>query len=221
MKTNVGRNLILILISTIFLLGLIIAGASMLTHEKTLPIYSPEDLNARLVDKSMRNIGENHTVSDFELVNQNGETVTQADYEDKVYVVDFFFTLCPTICPVMTGNLEKVQLAFMQEEDFKLLSISVTPEMDSVPVLREYATKKSVVDSKWNITTGDKKHIYELARRSYFAVVDEGDGDLQDFIHTPNFVLVDKYKQIRGIYNGTQEEEVERLIEDIKILLEN
>jgi protein SCO1/2 len=94
----------------------------------------------------------------------------------------------------------------------------VTPELDSVPVLRKYANDKGVIDSKWNITTGDKKHIYELARKSYFAVVTRGDGDLQDFIHTPNFVLIDKKKQIRGIYDGTNDEEIERLISDLEVL---
>jgi len=98
------------------------------------------------------------------------------------------------------------------------LSHSVTPVMDSVPILKEYAIKKGVIDSKWNITTGTKKHIYELARKSYFAVLDEGDGGLQDFIHTENFVLVDKKRQIRGYYDGTDLDDIQRLIADIKIL---
>ncbi|WP_337251721.1 SCO family protein [Maribacter halichondriae] len=116
--------------------------------------------------------------------------------------------------------MEKIQSAFKDDADVKLLSISVTPILDSIPVLKEYATKKGVIDAKWNITTGDKKHIYNLARKSYFAVVNEGDGGLQDFIHTPNFILVDKNKQIRGVYNGTNNEEVEHVIQDIKSLLD-
>lgn len=152
------------------------------------------------------------------MINQNGEIVTQDDYKDKIYVTDFFFTVCPSICPIMTNNIGKLQEVFDKDDDIKFLSLSVTPEMDSVPVLREYANRHEVIDSKWNITTGDKKHIYELARKSYFAVVDEGDGGLQDFIHTPNFVLVDKQRQIRGIYDGTNDKDIKRLIKDIKIL---
>lgn len=112
----------------------------------------------------------------------------------------------------------KLQDTFIDTNEIMFLSLSVTPEIDSVPVLRAYADKKGVIDSKWNVTTGNKKHIYELARKSYFAVVEQGDGGLQDFIHTPNFVLVDKKKQIRGVYDGTNDEEIQRLIDDIKIL---
>jgi len=193
---------------------------SYLTTKVTLPVYNPSDFNPELVDKSLQGINKNHTVADFRLINQNGKLITQEDYLDKIYVTDFFFTRCPSICPIMTDNLIKIQEEFFDNDDIMLLSLSVTPIMDSVPVLREYADKKGVIDSKWNITTGDKKHIYELARKSYFAVVEEGDGGLQDFIHTPNFVLVDKKKQIRGIYDGTDDDEILRLISDIRILLD-
>lgn len=193
---------------------------SYLTPKVTLPVYNPSDFNPELVDKSLQGINKNHTVADFRLINQNGKLITQEDYLDKIYVADFFFTRCPSICPIMTDNLIKIQEEFFDNDDIMLLSLSVTPIMDSVPVLREYADKKGVIDSKWNITTGDKKHIYELARKSYFAVVEQGDGGLQDFIHTPNFILVDKKKQIRGIYDGTDDDEILRLISDIRILLD-
>jgi len=166
----------------------------------------------------MQAVNKNHTVSDFSLINQNGETITQEDYKDKIYVTDFFFTRCKTICPIMTNNMEKLQETFLEDDEIKLLSISVTPTIDSIPVLREYANQKGVIDSKWNITTGNKKHIYNLARKSYFAVVDQGDGGLQDFIHTTHFILVDKEKQIRGIYDGTNDEEIDQLIDDINLL---
>ena len=184
----------------------------------TLPIYNPADFTPELVDKSLQETNKNHTVSDFNLMNQNGEVITQDDYKDKIYIADFFFTRCPSICPIMTNNMVKIQEEFIRDADVMLLSLSVTPIVDSIPVLREYASKKGVNDSKWNITTGDKKHIYELARKSYFAVVEQGDGGMQDFIHTPNFILVDKKKQIRGIYDGTDDEEILRLIKDIHIL---
>ena len=188
--------------------------------KKHLPIYNPTDFNPKLVDKSIRNVSDNHRVKDFNLINQNGIKVSSKDYENKIYVVDFFFTTCPSICPIMTNNMLLIQEEFVQNNDIMLLSMSVTPEIDNVEVLKKYAIEKGVIDSKWNITTGSKKHIYELARKSYFAVLDQGDGGLQDFIHTPNFILVDTKKQIRGIYDGTVENEISRLIQDINILVD-
>ena len=188
--------------------------------KKQLPIHNPTDFNPKLVDKSIRNVSDNHTVKDFNLINQNGIKVSSKDYENKIYVVDFFFTSCPSICPIMTNNMLLIQEEFIKNNDIKLLSMSVTPEIDNVQVLKKYAIEKGVIDSKWNITTGSKKHIYELARKSFFAVLDKGDGGLQDFIHTPNFILVDTNKQIRGIYDGTVEKEISRLILDINILVD-
>ena len=187
-------------------------------NEKQLPIYNPVDFEPKLVDKSLRNINKNHTVSDFNLTNQNGANITSKDYKNKIYVVDFFFTSCPSICPIMTNNMLMIQEEFIDNSQVMLLSLSVTPEIDNVEILKTYAKEKGVNDSKWNITTGSKKHIYELARKSYFAVVEQGDGGLQDFIHTPNFILIDKKKQIRGIYDGTNENEIIQIIEDIKVL---
>ena len=189
--------------------------------QNQLPIYNPTDFNPKLVDRSLHDKVENHKVDDFQLTNQNGIVVTQEDYKNKIYVVDFFFTRCPSICPIMTDNLVKVQNHFIDNNNIMLLSLSVTPNIDSVSVLKKYAQQKGVVDHKWNITTGDKKHIYHLARKSYFAVVEQGDGGLQDFIHTPNFILVDTKKQIRGVYDGTDNEDVVRLINDIEILVDN
>ena len=207
-----------LIIMAFFSVIMIYAIYSLLTPEKKLPVYNPADVNPRLVDESLIHIRRDHKVLDFKLINQNGDTITQDDYKDKIYVADFFFTRCMTICPVMTNNIAKLQDVFIDDDDIKFLSHSVTPVMDSVPVLKEYAIKKGVIDGKWNITTGPKKHIYDLARKSYFAVLDEGDGGVQDFIHTENFVLVDKKRQIRGFYDGTDNEEIERLISDIKLL---
>ena len=203
-----------------FILLLVLFFMNCQSSEKQLPIYNPVNINPKLVDPSIQDVNKNHTVADFSLTNQNGEAVTQEDYKNKIYVTDFFFTRCTTICPIMTDNMGKLQKKFLNDDDIKFLSLSVTPEIDSIPVLKEYATKKGVIDSKWNVTTGSKKHIYELARKSYFAVVDQGDGGLQDFIHTTHFVLVDKKKQIRGIYDGTSDAEIKQLIDDIKILKE-
>lgn len=202
----------------IFAISICILLYAIVFEEENLPVYNPTDFNPELVDVSMQGVMDDHTVSDFELVNQNGEVITQNDYENKIYVTDFFFTRCLTVCPIMSNNMEKLQEKFLKVNDVMFLSLSVTPKLDSVPILKEYADKHGVIDSKWNITTGDKKHIYNLARKSYFATVDQGDGGLQDFIHTPNFILIDKEKRIRGVYDGTKEDEVERIIEDIKLL---
>lgn len=188
-------------------------------QEEKLPVFNPTDFNPELVDASMQGVNEDHTVADFDLINQNGDIITQAVYENKIYVTDFFFTRCPSICPIMTNNMEKLQQLFLEDAAVMLLSMSVTPEMDSVPILKKYAEKNGAIDTKWNITTGNKKHIYNLARKSYFAVVNDGDGGLQDFIHTPNFILIDTKKRIRGVYDGTNDQEIERLINDIKVLV--
>ena len=200
------------------LLLFVLSSCNKITQNQ-LPIYNPSDFSTELVDRTLKNKTKNHKVDDFNLKNQNGNIVTQDNYKDKIYVVDFFFTRCPSICPIMTDNLVKVQNHFIKDDNIMLLSISVTPNIDSVSVLKNYSQKKGVIDSKWNITTGNKKHIYNLARKSYFAVVEQGDGGLQDFIHTPNFVLVDTEKQIRGVYDGTDDEAVIQLINDIETLL--
>lgn len=187
------------------------------TSNIDLPIIGPSDFKDELVDNKV-NKEQSHFVSDFELINQNGDTITNKDYEDKVYVVDFFFTRCGSICPIMTNNMKKIQDKFLENDNLMLLSISVTPNIDNVATLKKYAKSKGVINSKWNIATGNKKHIYELARMSYFAVLKKGDGGLQDFIHTPNFILIDKKKQIRGIYDGTDDTEIKRVIKDIKTL---
>lgn len=203
----------------IFAIAICVLMYNTFFQEEKLPVYKPTDFNPELVDVSLQGFTENHIVSDFDLTNQNGKTITQSDYKNKIYVADFFFTRCPSICPIMTNNMSKIQNEFIDNEAVMLLSLSVTPKLDSVPLLKKYADKNGAIDTKWNITTGDKKHIYNLARKSYFAVVDQGDGGLQDFIHTPNFILVDKKKQIRGIYNGTNDEEIQKLVSDIKTLL--
>ncbi|WP_339342285.1 SCO family protein [uncultured Polaribacter sp.] len=192
----------------------------LLKVDEKLKIYNPADVNPRLVDFSMKHITKDHTIADFELTNQNGEKITNKNYKDKIYVADFFFTRCQTICINMAYNMGELQNLYKKDTEIMFLSHSVTPEIDSVTVLKEYADRKGVIDGKWNITTGAKKHIYELARKSYFAVLDEGNGDENDFIHTEQFVLVDKEKRIRGYYDGTEKEDMEKLKKDILLLKE-
>ena len=185
---------------------------------KRLPVYQPNMVNVELVDSTLQHVKKYHRIADFSLVNQNGDTITQEDYRDKIYVADFFFTTCPTICPIMTANLVDVQAALADDDQVLLLSHSVTPEIDSVSQLKKYAIAKGVNDAKWNLVTGNKKQIYELARKSYLAVQEDGDGGPFDMIHTENFILVDKQRRIRGFYDGTREEEMDRLLSDIEIL---
>ena len=192
----------------------------LLKVDEKLKIYNPADVNPRLVDFSMKHITKDHTIADFELTNQNGQKITNKNYKDKIYVADFFFTRCQTICINMAYNMGELQNLYKKDTEIMFLSHSVTPEIDSVTVLKEYADRKGVIDGKWNITTGAKKHIYELARKSYFAVLDEGNGDENDFIHTEQFVLVDKEKRIRGYYDGTEKEDMEKLKKDILLLKE-
>ena len=185
---------------------------------KRLPVYQPNMVNVELVDSTLQHVKKYHRIADFSLVNQNGDTITQEDYRDKIYVADFFFTTCPTICPIMTANLVDVQAALADDDQVLLLSHSVTPEIDSVSQLKKYAIARGVNDAKWNLVTGNKKQIYELARKSYLAVQEDGDGGPFDMIHTENFILVDKQRRIRGFYDGTREEEMDRLLSDIEIL---
>jgi protein SCO1 len=191
---------------------------SMLNPVKRLPIYQPAMVNKELVDSTIQHQINYHKIANFSLTNQNGETVTEKTFENKIYVADFFFTTCPSICSIMTKNMAEVQASILNDPEVMLLSHTVTPEIDSVAQLRAYATQKGIVDSKWQLVTGDKKQIYELARKSYLAVKEDGDGGPNDMIHTENFMLIDKEKRIRGFYDGTKKEEIERLLDDIKIL---
>lgn len=204
----------------LFVLSVIIISIiySVLKPKKTLPVYEPNMVNIELVDTTVQDIRKYHKVADFKLINQNGIQVSQEFYENKIYVADFFFTTCQTICPIMTDHMKQIQEKLQDDKEVLLLSHSVTPMIDSVPRLKKYAIEKGVDDRKWNLVTGDKKQIYDLARKSYLAAKSDGDGGAYDMVHTENFVLVDKKKRIRGFYDGTNPEEIDRLLEDIAIL---
>ena len=215
-RNKPNPSLIFLLIFSIVMISVIYF---LTGKEKKLPIYNPVDVNPRLVDADVKHITHGHKIAPFNLINQNGETITQKSYENKIYVADFFFTRCSTICPIMSSNMVILQNEFLEDDAVKFLSMSVTPIIDSISVLKEYAIKKGAINNKWNLTTGNKKHIYELARKSYMAVLDEGDGGKQDFIHTEQFILVDKKKQIRGFYDGTDKKDIQQIIKDIRLLM--
>ena len=191
---------------------------NVLNVKQPLPIYQPAMVSEELVDSTIQHKQKYHKIADFSLINQNGETITQDTYKDKIYISDFFFTTCQTICPIMTDHMYQIQKEIVNDDDVMLLSHSVTPKIDSVAQLKKYAKEKGVIDRKWNLVTGDKKQIYALARKSYLAVKTDGNGDQYDMIHTENFMLIDKKRQIRGFYDGTLSEDIDRLLEDIETL---
>jgi len=197
----------------------VIIGFYITGSDKKLPVYKPSDINPRLVDSDQQSDKSPHQIRDFRLVNQFGDTVSNDIVHQKVFVANFFFTRCPTICPVMTKNLTEVKKELKKEQDLVILSHSVTPEYDTPKVLSAYADKFGANQTGWFFLTGEKSEIYDLARRSYFAVLDHGDGGLQDFIHTENIVLVDRQRRIRGFYDGTSEREMEKMIADIRVLM--
>lgn len=189
-----------------------------LTPKKTLKIYNPADVNPEMVDTTVQFIKRDHTIDNFSFTNQNGKIITQKDYEGKIYVADFFFTTCPSICVPMGENMAWLQEQIKNNPKVMLLSHSVMPDIDTPEVLKAYALKKGVIDSKWNLVTGKKEDIYFIARKSYLAVKTTDSSELYDMVHTENFVLVDEKKRIRGFYDGTNLDEVKKLLEDIKFL---
>ncbi len=213
-KKSIPTLLFLMVFSIV---GITIYYKLMSKNEK-LKIYNPIDVNPKLVDISVKNIKKNHTISDFELINQNGKKITNEDYKGKIYIADFFFTRCQNICIAMAYNMAELQEYYKNDQEIMFLSHSVTPDIDSVSVLKKYAIEKGVIDGKWNVTTGLKTHIYDLARKNYFAVLDEGNGDENDFIHTEQFILIDKERRIRGFYDGTEKKDMEKIKNDIIIL---
>jgi len=208
----------LILIMMFFSVVVLTSFYFILQPKVILPIYSPNMVSQELVDENIRYIKKYHRIADFSLTNQNGEKITQKNYENKIYIADFFFTTCPTICPIMTDNMTYLQEKLLKNKNILLASFSVTPDIDNVEVLKDYALKKGVLSYKWNLLTGNKKMIYDLARKSYLVAKNDGDGGKYDMIHTENFVLIDKEKRIRGFYDGTNKEEMEKLLNDVEIL---
>jgi len=187
-------------------------------QEKGLPFYHTADFTPQWITNKS-DLDTFHTLSNFEFTNQNNQKITQDNLRGKIHVACFFFTICPNLCPKIMGNMKVVQDSFQHDKNLLIASYSVMSDRDSVPVLRNYATKNQIIDNKWHLLTGDKKQIYQLARKSYFA--DENLGVQKgenDFLHTENFILVDKNLHIRGIYNGTLSLEIEQLIKDIRTL---
>ncbi|WP_218598777.1 SCO family protein [Polaribacter sp. NJDZ03] len=214
------------IVSRFFLLLIIVTTISckntnketVLSRVDTLPYYNEASFTPKWIDANSDELKSFHTIPEFSLTDQNGENITQKTFEGKIYVTDFFFTTCPGICPMMTKNMTLVQDAFKDDTSVLMLSHSVTPSIDSVAQLKKYAIDKNIGEN-WHLVTGDKKEIYDLGRQSYFVEEDLGEPKgIDDFLHTENFILIDKQKHIRGIYNGLNKNSVKQLIADIKTL---
>jgi protein SCO1/2 len=191
--------------------------------QKDLPIINPIDIQEEMVDPEMLRIGQGHTIGDFSFQNQDNKTISQKDVKGKIVVVEYFFTTCKSICPIMNEQMQRVQKAIKGNTNVKILSFTVDPDVDSVEQLKRYANSHNAVRGQWHFLTGKKEDLYALARKSFFVLkpaeaANQGDVG-SDFIHTNNFVLVDQKKRIRGYYDGTSEKEVTQLISDIDILL--
>ncbi len=184
--------------------------------QQALPYYNTPDFTPKW---EINVESEFHKIRPFKLINQENQSFTEKDIEGKICVADFFFTTCPGICPKMTKSMADIQTEFISDNEIVLLSHSVTPERDSVSVLKQYAKEKNVNFKRWKLLTGNKNEIYNLGRKYYFVEEDEGIKKGNDvFLHTENFILIDKQRHIRGIYNGLDPNSMENLIRDIKIL---
>ena len=215
--------------SSWFLLGLLVliscspkkdhSQVEKVSRVASLPYYQDASFTPHWISLGSDSLSSFHQIPAFSMINQEGDTITEKTFQDKIYVADFFFSICPGICPKMTANMEIVQEAFLEDEEVLLLSHSVMPEHDSVEVLWEYAQNKGVKSEKWHLVTGDRQEIYNLGRYHYFVEEDLGLlKDPEEFLHTENFVLIDKNRRIRGIYNGLNKGSVRQLIADIKTL---
>jgi protein SCO1 len=207
----------------LFVIGVTIAYFMMLPKEKPLPVINPVDLEQEMVDPEMLRIGNGHRIGNFSFTNQYGETITQKEVAGKVYVAEYFFTTCGTICPKMNEQMQRVQLAYADNDAIRLMSFTVDPLVDTVEQMKLYADGHGAKKGQWHFLTGSKEKLYELARKSFFVLKPAEAANLgdvgSDFIHTNNFVLVDRIGRIRGYYDGTSKKEVDKLIGDIDRLL--
>ena len=193
------------------------------SKEKSLPVINPVDVNKEMVDPELLRIGYGHKIGNFSFLNQDGKVVTQQDVKGKVFVAEYFFTTCGTICPIMNVQMQRVHKVYQANNNVRILSFTVDPKVDTVAQMKRYAVAHGADAKSWFFLTGTQEKLYELARKSFFVLKPaetENQGDVgSDFIHTNNFVLVDKEMRIRGYYDGTNLKEVDNLIGDIALLV--
>jgi protein SCO1/2 len=215
-------NKIVFLCAFILILFSCSTGKVKLAEKKSaesLPFFNTPDWTPEWISPDSSKYQSIHHIPAFNFKDQEGNSITDKTVAGKIYVANFFFTTCRGICPKMTSNMYLLQEAYKQDDNILFLSHSVTPKTDSVTVLKKYAIENKVNSRKWHLLTGNENDIYALAKKQYFA----GDtvGYYQtgnEFLHTENFILIDKHKRIRGVYNGTLLIEIERIKEDIEIL---
>ena len=220
------REMRLIVPIAIVIIGITIAYFMLKpsTGEKDLPVIQPRDLKKDMVDPELLKKGVGHRIGEFSFPNQYGKTITLNDVRGKIFVAEYFFTTCKTICPIMTGQMKRVQEKFRGNSDFKILSFTVDPKNDTIEAMKAYAKKHHAEKGQWHFITGEKKDLYQLARQSFFVLKPAEARNLgdagSDFIHTNNFVLVDQELRIRGYYDGTNPKIVDTLMQDIDFLLQ-
>jgi len=216
---NVKKKPILLFFVLLFPSVLYLVLSTGKHHFTALPYFGPREAITTMVNGKEKPDTLYHSIPPFKFVNQLGDTITDKDYDHRIYVADFFFTTCQSICPKMSRQMERIQKKFWDNDSVMMISHTVNPEGDSVEVLAAYAKTMNANSKRWNFVTGDKKQIYDIAREGYFLPVDKGDGGPDDFIHSEKFILVDKNKHIRGIFDGTDTKDVDRLFDAIKMLL--
>lgn len=202
-------------ITGIFALILMITGC----ETKKLPFYGEPEVVKKVVDGKETEQTIYPTIPDFSFINEDNETVTEKDFKGKVYVADFFFVTCPTICPVMKKNMLTVYEEYKDNPDVKILSHTIDPEHDTPEILKKYATDLGVKGKMWQFVTGDKEKIYDIGQKHYMVSALEDSSQAGGYIHSGAFVLVDKDRHIRGMYDGTTEDGTAKLIKDLAVLL--
>ena len=214
----------LLVVLIILVIGIAVGTYYLIPHDEKLPVINPADVESEMVDPEILRQGYGHKIGSFALLNQNGDTITEKFVDGKVYVAEYFFTTCGSICPIMNKQMKRVNTAYFDNPEVAVLSFTVDPDVDTVAQMKLYADGHDIKGDHWQFLTGDKKELYQLARQSYFVLKPaeaENLGDAgSDFIHTNNFVLVDRESRIRGYYDGTNPDEVGTLLKDIQKLLE-
>lgn len=213
----------LIFLLSFFAVGVTISYFILTDIPEKLPIYNPVDVEPEMVDESLLRVGRGHKIGAFSLKNQYGKTITQDEVKGKVHVAEYFFTHCQSICPVMNVQMQRVHKKFKNNKDVKILSFTVDPVNDTIERMKWYADKHHATGNNWHFLTGEKEDLYHLARTSYFVLKPAEARNLgdagSDFIHTNNFVLIDRKLRIRGYYDGTNPKEVDQLMHDMELLL--
>ncbi len=222
---NTRWKIIVVIFAASALLGVFVFALKLNQPKRSLPIINPSQINEQLVAPEFQRRGRGHRVGDFTLADHLGNQVDSSLVTNRIRVVEFFFTTCPSICKVMNDELLRVQRAFLDEDRLMILSHTVMPEVDDVETLAAYARDKGIDAKRWRLLTGEKTEIYRMAREAYFVApepVEEPllEGDDHDFIHTENIALVDERGRIRGFYDGTDAEEMDQLMDDIRLLLD-